>query len=734
MNDQTANREVTNTPYKDHSEQYLDRGMAPLPVRPGDRGAQVKGWQKYSENLPSLDRIKEWNEEKGDHGISLVMETELTDAPGYFLVAIDVDDDEFVDPTTELVFGDDRNGDAQYVAKFGSKGITFFAKTLGVIPSKSFDGPNGMGIEVLSSKRQCVIPPSVHHSGNVYEWRSDKTLLEVSLPDLPIVDQGMIDQMADLVKPKNLPDTKPPANDNDTGQSSVAYSGDGHFQGVEMVYPGNVHVTELDMTWKAARWNHQNKSGGPSAREVAIQAIVEHAFDALESSGLGEEWSRDQEVQTISEMYDSALSKFQQASAVGPHHSKAGLLAIVEKVSLWHTSLNEAFASVDVGNHTENMRVDSKTFRLWLRRAFYDQHKEAAPSKAVDEVLDTVEGLALFEGDARETALRVGQQDSAIYIDLGSQDWQAVHISSDGWCLQESPPIAFRRTPGMESLPIPIGGGSIEELRSFVNVNSDDDFMLLVAWLVGCLRPTGPYPILVLNGEQGTGKSTLANILRRLIDPNIAATRTPPERNDEIFIAAENGWMLNFDNLSKVKESMSDAFCRVASGSGYSKRKLYSDSDEVLITVSRPIVINGIPDLATRPDLADRCITIQLPRIAATKRRAESEFWEDFDMEAPRIFGALLDAVVVALRDQSSVTLVEAPRMADFATWVSAAFKICDWEQNQFLGALAKNRVESDITLIESEPCAYAIEKVVVAKFGNWLGSASELLQEIEAE
>jgi putative DNA primase/helicase len=111
----------------------------------------------------------------------------------------------------------------------------------------------------------------------------------------------------------------------------------------------------------------------------------------------------------------------------------------------------------------------------------------------------------------------------------------------------------------MRQLPEPVGGGMIEELRNFLNVRSDDDFKLVVAWLVAALRERGPYPVLVVNGEQGTGKSVFSRLVRSLVDPNAAPIRAVPKDDRDLVVSASNSWVLAFDNLSGVPAWFADA-------------------------------------------------------------------------------------------------------------------------------------------------------------------------------
>ena len=132
-----------------------------------------------------------------------------------------------------------------------------------------------------------------------------------------------------------------------------------------------------------------------------------------------------------------------------------------------------------------------------------------------------------------------------------------------GWRVIDNPPVRFRRAAGMKPLPMPVSGGSIETLRSFLNVQSDAHFVLAVSWMLAVLRHRGPYPVLVLSGEQGSAKSTLSAILRALLDPNTAPLRALPREDRDLFIAATNGHVLTFDNVSGLRAWISDTLCRL---------------------------------------------------------------------------------------------------------------------------------------------------------------------------
>jgi hypothetical protein len=127
----------------------------------------------------------------------------------------------------------------------------------------------------------------------------------------------------------------------------------------------------------------------------------------------------------------------------------------------------------------------------------------------MDQALRNAEARAKYSGVERPVYIRVGGDNGSIYLDLADADWQAIRIDRAGWCVESRPTIRFVRPRGMLPLPLPVRGGSIGKLRDFINVRAEEDFILVVAWLLSAMRDHGPYPVLAAIGEQGSAKSTL---------------------------------------------------------------------------------------------------------------------------------------------------------------------------------------------------------------------------------
>lgn len=402
------------------------------------------------------------------------------------------------------------------------------------------------------------------------------------------------------------------------------------------------------------------------------------------------------------------------------------LIELAQAAELFHTPDSTGYADLDINGHRETWPIRARGFRRWLARRFFEATQGAPSSEALQSALNVIEAKAHFDAPERIVHIRVGGLDGRLYLDLGDDTWRAVEIDATGWRVIDNPPVRFRRAAGMQALSIPVKGGSVEALRSFLNVQSDADFVLVVAWALAVLRNRGPYPVIVLSGEQGSAKSTFSAILRSLLDPNTAPLRALPREDRDLFIAANNGHVLAFDNVSGLPAWISDTLCRLATGGGFAVRQLYSDQDEVLFDAARPVILNGIEEIVTRPDLADRAVFLTLEPIPEENRRPEAELWAAFEAERPRLLGVLLDAVVEGVKRLPDTRLERLPRMADFALWATAC-ETALWPAGTFWSAYCGNRDEAVEGVIDADPIAAAV-RTVMATRTVWTGKASDLL------
>lgn len=408
------------------------------------------------------------------------------------------------------------------------------------------------------------------------------------------------------------------------------------------------------------------------------------------------------------------------------------LLEIGRRHDLFHAPNGDAFARV--GNAV--FAIESATYREHLAREYFEVMESGCNRNALGDAVTTLASIAKFRGSQRKVWLRTGYADDGddgddetdglhIVIDPGRPDWNMIEVTGTGIGPCRNPPM-FRRTKAMQALPEP-KSPDFGRLWKYLNV-AEEHRVLVAAWMLAALRPSGPYTILFLSGEQGTGKSTAARVLRRLIDPSASDLRPPPKEVRDVLVGAMNGWVLALDNLSSLGPELSDTLCRLATGGAIGERALYTNTEEVLIEVQRPCVMNGIEDLASRPDLVERGLHIELELIE--HRRAESEFWQAFNADAPHIFGGLLHGLAEAIRGHRSVRLDRLPRMADFGQWACAGLPAMGFTAAEFMAAYTENLQRGMRIGVDSSPVGRLLAAFVWDR-GEWEGTASSLISEL---
>jgi hypothetical protein len=410
------------------------------------------------------------------------------------------------------------------------------------------------------------------------------------------------------------------------------------------------------------------------------------------------------------------------------------LLDIGQTHKLFHDSSGTPYARIRVlapntnREHLEVHAIETGAYREVLAEAYWCVTRKGCNRNALADAVTTLSALAKFAGEAHPVYLRTGCDHDRLFIDTGNANWDVIEVSAEGWSIAAEAPY-FRRAGAPLALPEP-GPSDFSRLWRFANVRAEHR-PLIAGFLLAALRPTGPYPQLHLSGEQGSGKSTLVKVLKSLVDPSSSPLRAAPKDVRDLLVGALNGWCLALDNVSFIAPELSDALCRLATGGAISERTLYSNTDETLVEVQRPVIINGIEDLAIRPDLAERGLHVELTTIR--DRKSERTFWAEFKADAPHIFAALLDGLSLAIRDHALIELGPLPRMADFAQWAAAGVPALGFTADEFIEAYRSNNEEGMSAGIDSSPVGRALLKFMQLR-SQWEGSADALLRELSRE
>ena len=393
----------------------------------------------------------------------------------------------------------------------------------------------------------------------------------------------------------------------------------------------------------------------------------------------------------------------------------------------------EAHTRFSLEDHIETYRISSSMFRDWLAKQFWETESKVPGESAMSSAITTLNGIAKFNNDQRKVFQRVGKLEDKYYLDLADEQWRTIEISDSGWRVLEKPPVIFVRTSSMRSLPEPKETGDLDLLWNYINIPKEDRFLLL-AWILECFRRNTPDPILELTGEQGSGKSLTHNNIRDLIDPNKVNLRSVPEKREDLFVPAGHSLIVSLENVSRLSPSMQDALCSLSTGGGFAARGLYTNDEEFVLKLQRPVIINGIAGVVTRADLLDRTLSLELPRLE--ERQSSSTLCEAFERDRPAILSALLDIFVEVINYLPSIKISpkKLPRMGDFAQIGEAIYQIKGYKSGKFLFDYKMNRERGIRQTLDSSPVGQAIQSFMeCSSFSRFDGTIKQLLKELES-
>lgn len=397
-----------------------------------------------------------------------------------------------------------------------------------------------------------------------------------------------------------------------------------------------------------------------------------------------------------------------------------------------------SFFHGDISDLSTTLSLNSKSFMDWISYTYYMSTKgdndtgKCASELSIKQAKFALSGIAKHEGEKERVFIRIADSSGGHYIFIGDDQLRAIEVLPTGWRILDRYPVKFWKPANMKALPLPQEGGDISRLWNYVNV-IEHDRLLVLGWLLECYRAETPNPVLFLTGGQGCAKSSSQNRLRELVDNNAVNLRSAPKAVEDIFVGAGCNWLVSFENMSNLTAQMQDALCVLATGGGFAARQLYTNSEESVISVKRPVILNGISHVISAQDLTDRSIQVELQRIDYIEETAINAAWE---IDAPLIMGGLMDLFVKTLAQLPKVKLDKPPRMADFTRLGEAMTQSLGHSHGYFTAIYSTNRAESVSTALESSPAATAIRDMVADYQGFskvvFTGTMKDLLNHLE--
>lgn len=401
-------------------------------------------------------------------------------------------------------------------------------------------------------------------------------------------------------------------------------------------------------------------------------------------------------------------------------------------ILLFHDEYRDGHVKLPLDTHFEVWPCDSSSFKRWLSKSFYDSVGKVPSQNTLAGALQNIHAEAQFKGDEYKLGTRVVQrQNGRILYDLADKKWKAVRVQPSGWDIISDVPPYFRRYAYQAPQVEPMEGGDIRDVLRFVNIKRPDHQILFLVGLCSYFIPGFAHPVFYFYGPQGSAKTTASKILRKLIDPSVVEVLTLPRKIEELKQALSHYYFLSFDNVGYIPSDVSDLLCQAVTGSGFSKRKLYTDDEDVIRIVQANLSINSITIGSTRPDFLERSVLIELERVSKQDRKQEHEIMGDFERARPAILGAIFTVISKALAIKPTVSVATLPRMADFAIWGAAIAEAIGYSRAEFLDAYWRNINAQNEEVLSDDPAASLLIAFMESR-DEWTGTASELLATLD--
>jgi hypothetical protein len=345
-----------------------------------------------------------------------------------------------------------------------------------------------------------------------------------------------------------------------------------------------------------------------------------------------------------------------------------------DQYDFYSTPEGEVFATAKSGNRRPVLMGESGSgaIKSKVTADLFERDGKVPGAHSVEDALRVIYAQTVNSPSAHVLDLRVAERPGMLVLDLAEPgSGRCVVVTPDGWEVRDNPPqgVLFRLTRTTKPIPAPSRDGDLDLLRVRLTWEANDPRWIIVSgWLVASCLPSIPRPLLAFTGQPGSAKTTRARLVLSVIDPrNELGSSFGKNEGDEQAMAGGR-YLVGWDNISRTGDEVSDRLCRVVTGEESVKRKLYTDSDQSVISFRRTGAITAVTLPTLRADALERLIPVACDRIEGRNRQSEAKIRDAFDADHPRILGGLMDSLVRMLgnlevsRDRDA----DRVRMADF--------------------------------------------------------------------
>lgn len=752
-----------------HASEYIQNRFSIFPLRPRSKKPLLTSWEPFKTTYASNEQIQEWfSNGHVENNIAIVtgkisriiaFDIDGEEASQHFNKIIESLDDELKTALRHSLCIKTGSGNTNIVIGFRDEE---FASADDKIPNSVLwrsekDDAEHNEIRLKGEGGYIVAPPSAHPNGNRYE------ITNGSIPLIPAVSEIQIDKLISAIR-RNQASQNSSKNtrDADLNEEDVA-------EIVAILKPYYQHGNRNDFTMYLSGWMRKSAITFDTAIKV-IESIAEDDEEKSARIRTLEETYKKQDLDKVcgysgllsiiasqTQNVDKAKQILEQVKSFFPeihddNQSKGAQVQEEEQkqpaqilIELAHANVSRFFKDqhgiafaliVPKEGLRELVALESNKFRRFLVKLFYDNHKGIAKTEHINNAIQILQANIEYHGQTIPLSLRVAWKGDAICYDLTDEKWRYVEITKDGWQIKDdASSILFARHNQVAQV-IPDRNNEADILDKFIgltNVKDDKDKLLLKVYIISLFIPDIAHSILILHGEKGAAKTLLKRLTKGLVDPSRPVLLTIHASRDEFVQQLSHNYIAYYDNVRNAPKWLADEACKAATGIGQTKRKLYTNDEDVVYEYKRCLGFSGINICMTEPDALDRSILIELTRIPRDKRKLESEILAQFEQIKPKVLGYIFDVLTKTLQIRPGLRLNDLPRMADFALWGEAISQAIGYKPLEFINAYYENIGRQNIEAVESHPLAHTVAKYFEEHEDNVVeGSPMEILEAME--
>lgn len=409
---------------------------------------------------------------------------------------------------------------------------------------------------------------------------------------------------------------------------------------------------------------------------------------------------------------------------------------ISKKVVFYKDQSNLAYALLETERRSDVHYLDDPAFADLVARMTYEDSRQLLNENQLKQICSHLSAIARFEAQTLPVYVRsFTDAERDTYIQIGNDNGDVIKVTAKGWTLisERECPVLFWRTALQKPLVLPQRGGGLDLIESYANFENPDMIYLFVTLLAFYLEGMGPFPICVLNGQPGAGKSELASMVKELVDNSIVNSLLLPRNLDDYIVSQRLSKISVYDNVEHLTPEQSNMFCVSVTNGASIKRKLYSNNAVTVSHITSATIFTTIHALIERDDAADRSIPFALNRLGDGKFIPKKVLLERRAKDLPLIFGAVLDLLCAIKAEMAKgAALVYDTRLVDFATFGTAAEKYLEMETGEFVRLIQQSQrafapgLKSKYQAFYKAICDYMAELSQ-----DWKGGAGALLQAV---